>query len=300
MNFHNFGPDLTKFQLKASLRCRQYESNIQLSNMIPQDLYLRLQDYFSSTERMGQNSIQWQNLKPYALFEEIGTFPGYIPSEQITPQKKSELIKISDCHEVQCTDNSDFELDMDIDDSSMYMLMSLDSYLRTLAQFHFDKKIGGVETIEEKCSKYDNFPLRLAVFALNETLNTFDTVKNASQYKRFYIEELNKYRCGHDISELSYTECIIRRDVYKSMEQISEENPNQKELLEYYKRRLISRNRAMTDRVASLIKSSPKSKLFFAFGAAHFFGENSIVQLLKEEGHTVERVKKFEKLWYKI
>ena len=87
MNFHNFGPDLTKFQLKASLRCRQYESNIQLSNMIPQDLYLRLQDYFSSTERMGQNSIQWQNLKPYALFEEIGTFPGYIPSEQITPKK---------------------------------------------------------------------------------------------------------------------------------------------------------------------------------------------------------------------
>ena len=46
----------------------------------------------------------------------------------------------------------------------------------------------------------------------------------------------------------------------------------------------------MASRVIHLLKTSPGSSLFFAFGASHFVGEENIIDMVREAGFTVERV----------
>ena len=46
----------------------------------------------------------------------------------------------------------------------------------------------------------------------------------------------------------------------------------------------------MSSRVIEILRTDPGSSHFFAFGAAHFLGQQGIVQLVREAGFTVERV----------
>ena len=46
----------------------------------------------------------------------------------------------------------------------------------------------------------------------------------------------------------------------------------------------------MATRVIHLLKTSPGTSLFFAFGASHFVGEANIIEMVREAGFTVERV----------
>ena len=59
---------------------------------------------------------------------------------------------------------------------------------------------------------------------------------------------------------------------------------------------MYERNQMMTDKVVDLIRSSPETKLFVAFGANHFLGSGSVVEMLRAEGFQVERVHAFEKI----
>ena len=58
----------------------------------------------------------------------------------------------------------------------------------------------------------------------------------------------------------------------------------------YEENLLVKRNRAMAGRVIQILGSDPGSSHFFAFGVAHFLGQQSIVQLLRDFGVEVERV----------
>jgi uncharacterized protein YbaP (TraB family) len=46
----------------------------------------------------------------------------------------------------------------------------------------------------------------------------------------------------------------------------------------------------MAARIDKRIKSHPESTTFYAFGALHFAGPDSVNQLLKNMGYKVERV----------
>ena len=47
----------------------------------------------------------------------------------------------------------------------------------------------------------------------------------------------------------------------------------------------------MASRVIELLRSNTGSSLFFAFGVAHFTGEDSVIELIREAGFEVERVR---------
>ena len=47
----------------------------------------------------------------------------------------------------------------------------------------------------------------------------------------------------------------------------------------------------MASRVIQLLRSNPGSSLFFAFGAGHFTVEDSVIDLMREAGFEVERVR---------
>ena len=52
----------------------------------------------------------------------------------------------------------------------------------------------------------------------------------------------------------------------------------------------------MTDKIVNLIKESPGTRLFVAFGDAHFHGKGSVVDMLREMGYQVERVNALENI----
>ena len=54
---------------------------------------------------------------------------------------------------------------------------------------------------------------------------------------------------------------------------------------------LVERNKVMARRVIELLRSNPGSSLFFAFGVDHFTGEDSVIELMREAGFEVERVR---------
>ena len=53
----------------------------------------------------------------------------------------------------------------------------------------------------------------------------------------------------------------------------------------------VGRNKVMASRVIELLRSNPGSSLFFAFGVGHFTGEDSVIELMREAGFEVERVR---------
>ena len=50
------------------------------------------------------------------------------------------------------------------------------------------------------------------------------------------------------------------------------------------------RNLIMSQRIMDLIRSDANTSFFFAFGAGHFIGDNSVVDLLKQKGLNIIRV----------
>lgn len=54
---------------------------------------------------------------------------------------------------------------------------------------------------------------------------------------------------------------------------------------------IVGRNKKWTRKMVRLLRSNPNESYFFAFGAGHFLGNNSVVEMLKSIGFNVERVK---------
>lgn len=54
---------------------------------------------------------------------------------------------------------------------------------------------------------------------------------------------------------------------------------------------IVGRNKKWTRKMVRLLRSNPNESYFFAFGAGHFLGNNSVVEMLKSIGFNVERVR---------
>ena len=54
---------------------------------------------------------------------------------------------------------------------------------------------------------------------------------------------------------------------------------------------LVGRNKVMVSRAIQLLRTNPGSSLFFAFGIGHFTGVDSVIELMREAGFEVERVR---------
>ena len=50
------------------------------------------------------------------------------------------------------------------------------------------------------------------------------------------------------------------------------------------------RNVQMAESITTLVSQNPGDHFFFAVGAGHFWGDGSIIELLEEQGYTIESV----------
>ena len=69
------------------------------------------------------------------------------------------------------------------------------------------------------------------------------------------------------------------------------------QLDEYFKQHMIvERNKRMAARVIDLLVNDPANSYFFAFGAAHFLGQDTILDIVQSAGFTVRHVNPGEPL----
>lgn len=63
------------------------------------------------------------------------------------------------------------------------------------------------------------------------------------------------------------------------------------EIDRYFVNELIDkRNQNMASRIKEIVDSNKKESFFFAFGAGHFLGNNSVLDLLRAEGFVIENI----------
>nr|E7F6V0.2 RecName: Full=Metalloprotease TIKI1; AltName: Full=TRAB domain-containing protein 2A; Flags: Precursor [Danio rerio] len=163
----------------------------------------------------------------------------------------------------------------------------LDLYLAQEAE-RMKKQTGAVEKVEEQCSPLNTLDFSQVIFALNQTLLQQESVRAGSLQVPYTTEHLiTHYNCGdlhsiisHDTAQVpNFNNVTLRPSDQVTAQQIDS----------YFRRELIyKRNERMGRRVTALLQEQPHKTFFFAFGAGHFLGNNSVIDVLRREGYEVE------------
>ena len=137
-----------------------------------------------------------------------------------------------------------------------------------------DKEVGGRETIDEQMNVFDGLEAADQAAVLKQAIDQVERFKQEG--RDFYEELIASYRSGAG----------------EQLEKLMDEGENEDQALadRLEKALLIDRNARMADRIADKLRDEPKKCFFFAVGAAHYFGDASIVKLLRQKGFTVTRI----------
>uniref|UniRef100_A0A452J6P0 Metalloprotease TIKI n=1 Tax=Gopherus agassizii TaxID=38772 RepID=A0A452J6P0_9SAUR len=164
----------------------------------------------------------------------------------------------------------------------------LDLYLAQEAE-RMKKRTGAVERVEEQCHPLNGLNFSQVLFALNQTLLQHESLRAGSLQAPYTTEDLIKhYNCGdlnavifnHDTSQLPN----LINTTLPPHEQVTAQ-----EIDSYFRQELIyKRNERMGKRVMALLKQNTDKSFFFAFGAGHFLGNNTVIDVLRQAGFEVE------------
>ncbi len=145
-------------------------------------------------------------------------------------------------------------------DSSLYQKASL-----------LGLQTGGLETVQEQLGIFDELSEEQQIQFLTDTVEFL--TKNHSESDDFIESSLQAYLNG-ELNEL-----MIHLMSYMK---------NDNFYIELLDKLINKRNVQMTDTILSLVMKNPDEKYFFAVGVGHFWGENSINQLLTKQGYTIQ------------
>lgn len=152
-------------------------------------------------------------------------------------------------------------------DAGIDITKSMESIMTEKAN-NTNKEILEVESIDIQLGVFDNISDKLAdIIILSYTQS--DSSEKAKSNNELY----EKWKHG---------EVIVDTDD----EEIPDEYKEDYE--KYYKAMLTDRNKGMADKAEEYMNDG--KKVFFMVGAAHMYGDDGIVQLLKDRGYTAERV----------
>jgi uncharacterized protein len=159
---------------------------------------------------------------------------------------------------------------------AMPLLMSgqpvLDEWLLKRAK-KAGKTIGGIETVDEQIAALFAGTLEEAKTSLAFTIDLL--MKKEKAGIKPFDALFKAYFSGREEAILSVLE-----------EELKDAPKAQLKAMELL---LNARNKVMVKRVIEKIKDAPKKRQVFAFGVAHFVGEEGIIKLLKNKGYTVLR-----------
>ena len=137
------------------------------------------------------------------------------------------------------------------------------------------KEVGGIETVREQIDIFDSQTEEEQIAALRETLKTLSEVTEEGDSP---IEELVRlYLAGKSEDLQEYLDAEFDADDERQM--------RLKDAL------LTQRNVRMAERCDEKLRKNPGRKFFFAFGAAHMPGAGGVVELLRQRGRKVQRMR---------
>uniref|UniRef100_A0A7N9CYI6 Metalloprotease TIKI n=1 Tax=Macaca fascicularis TaxID=9541 RepID=A0A7N9CYI6_MACFA len=165
----------------------------------------------------------------------------------------------------------------------------LDLYLAQQAE-KMKKTTGAVEQVEEQCHPLNNgLNFSQVLFALNQTLLQQESVRAGSLQASYTTEDLIKhYNCG-DLSAVIFNHDTSQLPNFINTTLPPHEQVTAQEIDSYFRQELIyKRNERMGKRVMALLRENEDKICFFAFGAGHFLGNNTVIDILRQAGLEVD------------
>ncbi|XP_031567995.1 metalloprotease TIKI homolog [Actinia tenebrosa] len=173
----------------------------------------------------------------------------------------------------------------------------LDQYLAIQAS-RGSKLIGAVENVEEQCSPLNTLNVSQVIFALNQSLHFQERLRRGKAHLTYTTDDLiNHYNCGDLKTILFSTQSTQVSPLTANSTREESQRRKAQNIDSYFRNELIyQRNVRMARRVVELLRDNPEKDFFFAFGAGHFLGNHSIIDLIKKEGYGIEYVKSTQNL----
>ncbi|XP_056603120.1 metalloprotease TIKI1 isoform X2 [Triplophysa dalaica] len=164
----------------------------------------------------------------------------------------------------------------------------LDLYLAQEAE-RMRKKTGAVEKVEEQCHPLNGLNFSQVIFALNQTLLQQESLRAGSLQLPYTTDDLIKhYNCG-DLNSIVFNHDTSQVPNFNNVTLPVSEQVTAQEIEKYFRQELIyKRNERMGGRVKALLDQHPDKSFFFAFGAGHFLGNNTVIDVLRSQGYEVE------------
>ncbi|XP_046575922.1 metalloprotease TIKI1-like isoform X1 [Haliotis rubra] len=265
-----FELDLTDpYTITSLANCQLLPHGANLSDVLPRDIYIRLKEHLEYVRLMmpGWMSADQKGRGLYAdyLFNAIaGNWE----------RKRPVWVMLM----VNSLTESDIK---------SRGIPVLDLYLAQSAE-RIGKVTGAVEHVEEQCVPLNELNFSQVLFALNQTLFQHEAYRTTKGSVPYTTEDLiDHYNCG-DLNSI-----IFNHDTAQVPNLVNSSLPpsqlkTAKRIDQYFRSELIvKRNHRMSQRVMTLLKKYPKKSFFFAFGAGHFLGNNTIINHLQEAGFNV-------------
>ncbi|XP_060629448.2 metalloprotease TIKI2 isoform X1 [Anolis sagrei] len=166
----------------------------------------------------------------------------------------------------------------------------LDLYLAQEAE-RMKKRTGAVERVEEQCHPLNGLNFSQVLFALNQTLLQHESLRAGSLQAPYTTEDLIKhYNCG-DLNAVIFNHDTSQLPNFINTTLPPHEQVTAQEIDSYFRQELIyKRNERMGKRVMALLRDNSDKSFFFAFGAGHFLGNNTVIDVLRQAGFEVEHI----------
>uniref|UniRef100_A0A3P9L2U0 Metalloprotease TIKI n=1 Tax=Oryzias latipes TaxID=8090 RepID=A0A3P9L2U0_ORYLA len=163
----------------------------------------------------------------------------------------------------------------------------LDLFLAQEAE-RMGKITGAVEQVEEQCHPLNGLNFSQVLFALNQTLLQHEGVRAGSLQGSYTTEDLiTHYNCG-DLSSIIFNHDTSQLPHFINRSLPAHDRVTAQQIDSYFRQELIyKRNERMARRVSALLQRNPNQTYFFAFGAGHFLGNHSVLDILTQEGHEI-------------
>lgn len=163
----------------------------------------------------------------------------------------------------------------------------LDLFLAQEAE-RMGKTTGAVERVEEQCHPLNGLNFSQVLFALNQTLLQHEGVRAGSLQGSYTTEDLiTHYNCG-DLSSIIFNHDTSQLPHFINSSLPAHDRLTALQIDSYFRQELIyKRNERMARRVSALLQRNPNQTFFFAFGAGHFLGNHSVLDILRQEGYDI-------------
>ena len=278
-----FELDLLDPETESSLfQCQLLPKGLRVVDVLPNNTYLRIKEHL---EYVRQHIADW--MSPNQRVK--GIHAEYLYNALTSNWERKRpfwiLLMINSLTE---------------EDIKMRDIHVLDKFLALEAQ-RLKKSTGAVERVQDQCHPLNQLNSTLVLFALNQALTQHELIRSRLSRSTFNTENLiQQYMCGDFSLKMFDTRLASpvisgQTNREESVTSVSESSLEE-EMDKYFQKELIlKRNLEMGRRIVHLLQENPNTSFFFAFGAGHFLGNNSIVEYLHHQDIDVVRVSRPKK-----